>query len=112
MEIAVEVNPALAGFRQHQKLMAVRAADGSRFGPHRNRLEAQAREGAEIAHEHLVVGMLSRLAAHIEGIGILHQKLTPPHHAKARPYLVAEFPLDMVEVARQVLVALHALAKD
>ena len=56
--------------------------------------------------------MLPRLAAHIKGISILHQELAAPHHAKTRAYLVAEFPLDMVKIARQVLVALHALTEN
>jgi hypothetical protein len=92
--------------------MAVLAADGARLGAHRHGLQAHAGEGLEIGHEHLVVGMLAGFPRQVEGIGILHQELAAAHHAEARAHLVAELPLDVIEVARQVLVGLHPLPED
>src|SRR6185312_2488152 len=36
----------------------------------------------------------------------------PTHHAEAWPYLVAELPLDVVEVLRQVAIAADTAAED
>ena len=92
--------------------MAEIAADRPRIGRHRDRLQPHARERAQVGHEHLVVGVPRRLRAQIEGIGVLHQELAAAHHAEARAHLVAELPLDMVEVARQVAIRLHAVAEN
>jgi hypothetical protein len=48
----------------------------------------------------------------VEAVGVLHQELAAAHHAEARADLVAELPLDVVERARQVAVALHVVAED
>ena len=46
----------------------------------------------------------------IDAICIFHQKLAATHHAKTGPYLVAEFPLDMIDDLRQLAVAADRLA--
>ena len=92
--------------------MAQVAADRAGLGRHRDRLEPHARERAQIGDEHLVVGAPRRLLVEVERIGVLHQELAPAHHAEARPQLVAELPLDVVEVERQVLVGAHVGAED
>ena len=92
--------------------MAEIAADRPGVGAHRDRLESHAREGAQIGDEHLVVGMPRGGAIDVEGIGVLHQELATAHDAEARAHLVAELPLDVIEVARHVLVGLDALAED
>ena len=56
--------------------------------------------------------MLTGFARQVEGIGILHQEFAATHDAEARAHLVAELPLDMIEVARQLLVGLDTLAED
>ena len=48
----------------------------------------------------------------IERIGILHQEFTAAHQPEARAHLVAEFPLDVIEIERQVLVRLDVGAED
>ena len=88
------------------------AADGAGLRRHGNRFQPHAGEGAQVGHEHPVVGLARILLAKIEGIGVLHEKFAAPHHAEARPDLVAELPLDMIEDARQVLVGLHRVAED
>ena len=60
----------------------------------------------------LVVRMLGAGVVEVEGIGVLHQEFASAHQAEARPHLVAELPLDMVEVERQVLVGTHIGAED
>ena len=79
---------------------------------HRDRLQAQAREGAQIGDEHLVVGMPRAGLVEVEGIGVLHQEFAAAHDAEARPHLVAELPLDVIEVERQILVGPHIGAED
>ena len=80
------------------------AADRTGIGLHRHGLEAHARKGVEIGHEHAVIGFARRLLVQVEGIGVLHQEFAAPHDAEARADLVAEFPLDVVEQLGQVLV--------
>ena len=70
------------------------------------------REGAQIGDEHLVVGVARAGLVEIEGIGVLHQELARAHDAEARPDLVAELPLDVIEVERQVLVGADVGAED
>ena len=110
--LAVAVDLALAGLGQDDELVAEVAADRTRIGPHRDRLQAEAREGAQVGHEHPVVGVAGGGLVDVEGIGVLHQELARAHGAEARPDLVAELPGDLVEVLRQVLVGAHAAAED
>ena len=56
--------------------------------------------------------MLRAGLVEIEGIGVLHQEFAPAHHAEARAHLVAEFPLDVIEVERQVPVGAHIGAEN
>ena len=85
---------------------------GPGVGRHRDRFEPHARERAQIGDEHLVVGVPRRLRGQVEGIGVLHQELAAAHDAEAGPHLVAELPLDVIEIARQVAIGLHAVAED
>ena len=103
---------ALAGLGQDDELVAEIAADRAGIGPHRDRLQAQAREGAQIGDEHAVIGVARAGLVEVEGIGVLHQELARAHDAEARPHLVAELPLDVVEVERQVLVGLDVGPED
>ena len=88
------------------------AADRPAFRHHRDRPQSHAREGAQVGDEHAVVGVLGALEVEIERIGVLHEELAPAHQAEARPHLVAELPLDVVEVERQILVGADIAAKD
>ena len=110
--VAMTEHLALAGIGQDDEFMAEIAADRPGIGAHRDRLQPQAREGAEIGDEHPVVSRLGTLEVEVEGIGVLHQEFARSHHAEARPHLVAELPLDMIEVERQVLVRLDVGAED
>ncbi len=111
-EVGVAVDPALPGLRQDDELVAQVAADGPRIRRHGDRLEPHARERAQVGDEHLVVGVARRLGRQVEGVGVLHEELAPAHDAEAGPHLVAELPLDVIEVARQVAIGLHAVAED
>ncbi len=92
--------------------MRVVAADRAAGRPHRDRGQVHAFVSAQIADHVPVIGMQRGLAVDVEGVAVLHQELAPPHHAKARPQLVTEFPLDMIQRQRQVLVAGDMRAKD
>ena len=111
-KILVAEHFALAGLGQNDEFVAEIAADRPRFRRHRDRGQPHPREGAQISDEHLVVGMAAGLRVEIEGIGVLHQKFARAHDAEARAHLVAEFPLDMEQVKRQVLVGAHIGADD
>ena len=111
-EIAINIDFALAGLGQNDEFMAEITADRAGVGAHRDRLQPHPREGAQIGDEHLIVGVFGARRVEIEAVIVLHQELAAAHHAKARPHLVAEFPLDVVEVLRQVAIALDRGADD
>ena len=111
-EIGMNVNPALAGIGEDDEFVAEIAADRPGVGAHRDRLQPHAVEGPQIGDEHLVVGVPRAGRVEIEAVGVLHQKLAPAHDAKARPDLVTEFPLDVVEQFRQIAIALDRGADD
>ena len=85
---------------------------GPDFGAHRNRFQAHALERAQVSDEHLVVGMLRAGLVEVERVGVLHQKFAAAHQPEARSHLVAEFPLDVIEIERQILVRAHIGAED
>jgi hypothetical protein len=70
----VAENLALAGVGKDDEFVAEVAADRAGVGAHRDRLQAQPREGAQVGHEHAVIGRLGTLEIEVEGIGILHQE--------------------------------------
>ena len=92
--------------------MAEVAADRAGVGDHRDGFQAEALEGAHIGQHHLAVRHHRALVVEIEGIGVLHQELAAAHDAEARADLVAELPLDVVQVLRQFAVGFHRLAED
>ena len=88
------------------------AADRTGFRNHRDRLQPHAREGAQVGDEHLVVGMPRAGLVEVEGIGVLHQEFAAAHQAEARAHLVAELPLDVIEVERKIAIGAHIGAED
>ena len=58
--VAVAEDGALAGLGEDDELVAEVAADRAGIGAHRDRLQAHAREGAQIGDEHPVVGVRAR----------------------------------------------------
>ncbi len=48
----------------------------------------------------------------MERVGVLHQEFARTHHAEARADLIAEFGLDLIEIQRQLLVAVDFLARE
>ena len=103
---------ALARRGQDLELVAHVAADRAGLGLHRHRGEAHPVEGSEIGQEHQVVAALGALMVEIEGIGVLHQELAAAHDAEARADLVPELPLDVVEIERQLTVAVDVAPED
>ena len=110
--VAVAENARLAGFCQNDELVREVAADGPRFGRHRNSFEPHARKRAKVSNEHLVVRNSGGSFVDIEGIGVLHQKLATAHHAEAGALLVAEFPLDVIQDLRQLAIGTNVGAEN
>src|SRR3984885_12863774 len=110
--VAMAEHFALAGRRQNDEFVAEVAADRARLRPHRNSGQAKPRESAQVSGELLIVGMARADLVEVERIGVLHQELARAHHAEAGPDLVAELPLDMIEIERQILVGAHRGAED
>ena len=102
----------LARLGQHLKLVRGLAADGARIGLYAAEREIQAGEDARIGVEHDAIADGKRRLIDVERIGVLHDELARAHDAEARPDLVAELGLDLVEVDRQLPVALDFAARD
>lgn len=92
--------------------MGVVAADGAGIGAHRDRLQAHALIGAQVADHVAVVGVDRGIAVDVEIVAVLHIELAPPHHAETRADLVTELPLDVVKSERQVLVTVDMRPED
>ena len=103
---------AFTGWRQHDEFVGQVAANRPGIGLHRNGVQPHARKGAHIGNEHAVIAVPGRIEIQIEAVGILHQEFPATQHAEARANLVAELPLDLVNVARQVAIALGAVLED
>ncbi len=88
------------------------AADRAGIGSDRAKLESQAREYARIRVEHIPIFALEVGVAPVKRIAVLHHELAPAHDTEARPALVAEFGLDLIEVHGQLPVALDLVARD
>ena len=106
------VDFALAGVGEDDELVGEVAADRPALGHHRDGLETEPRKSAQIGDEHAVVGVFGAGEIEVEGIGVLHQEFAPAHQPEARPHLVAELPLDVIEIERQILVRAHIGAED
>ena len=74
--------------------------------------EATAREDARVGVVHVPVLARGVLPVDVERVGVLHEKLAPAHEAEARPHLVAELDLNLVEVLRQVTVRADLAAHE
>ena len=92
----------LTGLGGDHELLAGGAADGAAVGLHRHGPQAAAAEDAPVGLVHGAVGGLQAGLVGVEGIGVFHDEFAPPHQAKPRPDLIAEFGLDLVEVHRQL----------
>ena len=97
----------LARLGQHLELVRQRAADGAGVGLDRAELQPAAREDARVRVVHVLVLALGVGLVDVERVGVLHDELAPAHEAGARPQLVAELGLDLVEVQRQLPLAAH-----
>ena len=102
----------LAGVGEHLELLGRRAADRTGVGLDGAELEAHSLEHADVGGAHRVVAFLQRLRRGMEGVGVLHDELAAAHHAEPRTDLVAELHLDLVEVRRQLSVALEFAAGE
>jgi hypothetical protein len=87
-------------------------ADFAGVGRHRAEAKPEAREDAHVRLVHRLVGLLQALEVGVERVRVLHGELARAHHAEARPDLVAELGLDLVEVHRQLAVAADLAAHD
>ena len=92
--------------------MAHIAANRAGISLHRNCRQPHSGKGFQVGYKHLVIGDPRFVSVKVKRIGILHQKLTPAHDAKAGAHLIPEFPLDMIHVQRQRLVTAHMRTKD
>ena len=69
-------------------------------------------EDAAVRVVHVAVLALAVLQVGVERVGVLHDELPPAHEAEARPDLVPELGLNLVQVERQVAVGTHLAADN
>ena len=103
--LLTENDGVLAGRCQKHIFMGDAAAhhtgirfDGHDFG------DAGPLENTVVGIVALLIVILQVLLAGMEGIGVLHGKFTDTDHAGAGPCLVTEFPLDLVDHERILLI--------
>ena len=110
--IGAEGDGVLANFGEEDELLGDLAADGAGVGLDRQGGNAAPVEDVGVGASHGVVGALESFLIAIEGVRILHDELTDADQAAARPRLIAEFLLDLVESHRQLAVGLHGPAHE
>ena len=111
-EGGIVINLALPGGGQHDKLVRQIAADRAGIGDHRDGFQAHTLEGAHIGQHHAAIAPHRTGVIYVERIRVLHQEFAPAHHPEPGPHFVAEFPLNVVEIDRQIPIRLHRLAED
>ena len=109
---AVIKDLAFAGRGKDEEFMRVVAANGTAIRAHRDRRQAHAFVGPQVADHVAVIGMQRVLARQVEVVAVLHQELAPAHDTETGADLIAELPLDVVKRQRQVLVAVHMGPED
>ena len=105
-------NRILTAVGKHHELFAARSA--YRAGVRFDHTELKSKTS-----EYLFVGLLHQieLTLHIrfigmEAVAVFHQELTSAHQPETGSDLIAEFEVDLVEIERQLLIALDALAHE
>ncbi len=102
----------LAGFGEHHELVRLGAADVAGVGLDLGVTEAAAGKDPPVGPLHGAVGEIEILGVGVEGVGVLHQKLTAPHEAESGSDLVAELGLDLEHIDRQLFVRGHGSPDD
>ncbi len=102
----------LAGVGHDLELVRADAADRSIVGGDGAKDQAHALEDANVGGVHPVVARSRGVEVAVEGVRVLHRELAPAHQAEARPTLVAELGLDVIEILRQRAIAAKLLARD
>ena len=92
------------------EFVGTRATDGAVVRFYRTELQAQASEHVAVSLVHAVISDLQRCLVGVERIGVLHDELAATHQAEARANFVTELGLDLVQVDRQLLVAVQLVA--
>ena len=100
----------LARVGEHVEFLRRAAADRAGVGVHRAKAQAKAREDRAVGLVHLPVALRERRFVGVEAVGVLHDEFARAHYAEAGADLVAELGLDLVEVDRQLAVALELAA--
>ena len=112
IRIGGEGDQIFTALGQHLELVGAGAADGAGIGLHRAEVQTHAAEGGAVGGVHLAVGVDQAGLVDMEGVGVLHQEFTAAHHAETGTHFVAELGLDLVEVQRQLLVAIDLVANQ
>ncbi len=100
----------LAALDQDLKLGASGSAHGAAVRAHHPVREAHAIEDGAVCATHRLVALLRRLFVDVEGVRVLHAELATAKQAAAGSSLVTKLGLDLVQVLRQIAVALDLAA--
>src|SRR5882672_8840991 len=94
-----------SGFGQYVELLRTRAADRSGVGRDGAEVQPETRKDARVGVVHVPVFALQIGIVRVEGVAVLHGEFAPAHDTEARPDLVSELGLYLVEMYRQLTVA-------
>ncbi len=100
----------LAGVGDGHELVGVLAADGPAVGLHHHGRQAAAVVDSLVGPLHFLVADVQGLPVGVEAVEVHHVEFPDAEQAAARPRLVAELGLYLVEQLGQVAVASHLVA--
>ena len=83
------------------ELLRDAAADIAAVRRHDAKGQAETAEDAVVNRAHVLVTASQAVLVQVEGIGILHQEFAAAQNPEARPDLVSELALDLVQADRQ-----------
>ena len=92
----------LSSVGEDHELVRFGAADVASVGLDLGVAEPATLKDPTVGCFHRPVGGIEVLCICVEGVGVLHDELAPPHEPEARPDFVPEFCLNLVEIDREL----------
>src|ERR1039457_6451174 len=83
------------------------ATDRAGIGLYNAKIQPHTLKHTRVGGAHRGVALRQRAFVGMERVGVLHDEFAAAHDAKTRPYLVAELQLDLIEIDRQLAIALQ-----
>ncbi len=100
------------GVGDHVEFMRAATADRTVVRGHGAEIQTKAREDPHVRVVHLAIRLAQAFRVFVERVRVFHDELASAHHAETRTDFVAELRLDLIEVHRQLAIALDLASRD